>query len=177
MRLDLNPILNTPGGSLPFSCTLDLSQLEFYGEHPICNPLQVEGVVRNRAGALMLEARLETDLHWICDRCAAPFVQRKVVTWDTLLAASLENGDEAEDVTLLEGTVLPVGELARTAFILEMDTKHLCSEDCKGLCPRCGQNLNEGPCRCGKETDPRLAALAQLLSQENGPKPQDGPGA
>ena len=49
-----------------------------------------------------------------------------------------------------------------------MDTKTLCSEDCKGLCPRCGANLNDGPCGCKREVDPRLAVLAKLLeNREN----------
>ena len=59
-----------------------------------------------------------------------------------------------------------MGELARTAFILGMDTKTLCSEDCKGICPGCGVNLNQGSCTCKKETDPRLAALAKLLEKD-----------
>ncbi len=52
-----------------------------------------------------------------------------------------------------------------------LDGKPLCKEDCKGLCPTCGKDLNEGPCGCKKELDPRLAVLAKLLdkkdSQEN----------
>lgn len=163
MRLDLSPILNAPGSSLPFDGSLDLSDLEFFGARPICEPLRVSGVVRNRAGALMLEARLESSLHWHCDRCAAPFVQQKTVQVDALLAASLENEEEADGVYLLEGAVLPLGELARSAFVLEMDTKHLCAETCRGLCPTCGHNLNEGPCTCQKTPDPRFAALQQLL--------------
>ena len=67
------------------------------------------------------------------------------------------------DIVPLENDTVDVDELARTAFILEMDTKTLCSEDCKGLCPRCGADLNLGPCSCKKEVDPRLAALAKLL--------------
>ncbi|MGI6498169.1 MAG: YceD family protein [Oscillospiraceae bacterium] len=173
MYLDLNTIINTPGGSLPFSASFDLSELEFFGEHPIREPLLVEGVVRNRAGALVLTARLETDLHLVCDRCAQPFVRKKVVPLETLLATSLENEDAADDVYLLNGTVLPLEELVQTAFVLEMDTKHLCSEACKGLCPRCGKNLNEESCLCQREPDPRLAALTQLLNQGDGPEPQD----
>ena len=96
MRLDLSSIINTPGGSLPFSCRLDLSHLEFYGEHPICEPLFVEGVVRNRAGALMLTAHLESELHWICDRCAQPFIQKKAVSLEALLASSLEQEDQMD---------------------------------------------------------------------------------
>ena len=59
-----------------------------------------------------------------------------------------------------------VEELARTAFILGMDTKTLCSEDCKGLCPTCGADLNLGPCTCKKAPDPRLAVLSKLLQQD-----------
>ena len=70
------------------------------------------------------------------------------------------------DIVLLEAGTVDVGELARTAFILGMDTKTLCSEDCKGLCPRCGANLNEGLCGCKREIDPRLAALAKLLENK-----------
>ena len=53
-----------------------------------------------------------------------------------------------------------------TLFILDMDSKFLCREDCKGLCPKCGKNLNLGPCGCGKETDPRFAVLEQLLDKD-----------
>ena len=44
-----------------------------------------------------------------------------------------------------------------------MDSRFLCREDCKGLCPKCGKDLNDGPCKCGEDQDPRLAVLAQLL--------------
>ena len=46
---------------------------------------------------------------------------------------------------------------------LAIPYRMLCREDCKGLCPRCGKNLNEGPCGCSAPGDPRLAVLAQLL--------------
>jgi uncharacterized protein len=48
-------------------------------------------------------------------------------------------------------------------FVLNMDSRLICSEDCKGVCPRCGKDLNQGSCSCEKEVDPRLAALKQLL--------------
>ena len=51
--------------------------------------------------------------------------------------------------------------------VLAMDSKHVCSEDCKGLCATCGADLNQGPCGCKPEIDPRFAALAQLLDKES----------
>ena len=79
--------------------------------------------------------------------------------------ASLQNED-SDEIVLLEDGQVDAGELAREAFILEMDTKTLCPEDCKGLCPRCGADLNLGPCSCKKDVDPRLAVLAKLLENK-----------
>lgn len=63
------------------------------------------------------------------------------------------------------GMELDLDEVMTDEFILAMDTKHLCSEDCKGRCPLCGADLNEGPCQCKPAADPRFAVLAQLLEQ------------
>jgi uncharacterized protein len=49
---------------------------------------------------------------------------------------------------------------------MEFPSRFLCSDDCKGLCQRCGKNLNEGACNCGKdEIDPRLAPLKKILEE------------
>jgi uncharacterized protein len=58
-------------------------------------------------------------------------------------------------------------EVLTTLFILDMDTKFLCREDCAGLCPQCGKNLNDGPCGCKKPRDPRMAVLEQLLDDKD----------
>lgn len=164
MRLNLREVIHSPGVSIPFEFQMDLSHLEFFGEKPISRPLRVRGQVRNAAGALMLEGEAVTTLELVCDRCGKTFSKEKSVLLDTLLATELQN-DDSDEIVLLDGDELDLGELASTAFILAMDTKNLCRADCKGLCPGCGVNLNEAPCRCRPETDPRLAALAQLLDK------------
>ena len=83
--------------------------------------------------------------------------------YETLLAIELANGESDDIVELNQDGELELDELMREVFLLEMDTKNLCSEDCKGLCPGCGADLNREPCRCKKEIDPRWAKLAQLL--------------
>ena len=164
MRLDLREIIHVPGASLPFSFQLDLSQEEFFGEHPIPRPVTVEGSVKNIADVLVLEGEAKSLLDYTCDRCMSGFSREKTVPLSFLLAEMLEGEDDGE-IVLLEDGEIDVGELAYTAFILDMDTKHLCSEDCKGLCPGCGVNLNQEPCRCKKQADPRWAALEQLLNK------------
>ena len=165
MLFDVKPILYTPGKQLDFQFTLDLSDVEFSGRFPASRPIEVEGYVRNTADVLELELTARTTLDAVCDRCGKAFAQDKEVTYSCLLAQTLENGD-SDEIVLLEDGKVDVGDLARTAFILGMDTKTLCSEDCKGLCPRCGADLNLGPCSCKKEADPRLAVLAKLLENK-----------
>ena len=110
-------------------------------------------------------ARSELDL--VCDRCGKEFSREKVVPLDSLLADKLENEDSEDDIILLDGNELDLDEVVTTAFVLAMDTKNLCSEDCKGLCAKCGADLNLGPCGCRPDVDPRWAALAQLLDDES----------
>ena len=118
-------------------------------------------------GALVLEGAATTVLDLNCDRCCKAYQAEKSVPLDSLLATELEDEDSEDEIILLEGGAVDLDEVATTAFVLDMDTKNLCSEDCKGLCSRCGADLNLGPCTCRPDADPRLAALAQLLDDES----------
>lgn len=162
MRLDLRDIIHVPGGVKNFDFSLDLSELDFYGEKPICEPVHVQGQVVNRAGLLELEATASSNLHLRCDSCGKPFERVKTVEVRRMLATELQD-EEDDDIILLDGSILDAGEVMTTEFILEMDIKNLCREDCKGICPTCGADLNTEPCKCKPDIDPRLAALAQLL--------------
>lgn len=165
MLLDVKPILHTPGGRLDFQFDLDLSDMEFSGRYPVSRPVSVSGEVRNAADVLHLDLTARTTLDAVCDRCGREFSLEKEIPYHCMLAESLENGD-SDEIELLEDGKADLGDLARSAFILGMDTKTLCSEDCKGLCCRCGADLNLGPCSCQREIDPRLAALAKLLENK-----------
>ena len=167
MKLDLKRIAHEPGAVLPFDYELDLTWLEWNDTRPITQPVHVEGRVRNMAGALILNVEMNTTLSLNCDRCTKAFTAEKSVEYETLLATELANGENDDIILLDRDCQLELDELLGDVFILELDTKNLCSEDCKGLCARCGVNLNEESCRCKREVDPRLAKLAQLLEQDN----------
>ena len=169
MLLDVRKIINAPGERIAFQFDLDLSDVDFGGRRPVQNPVVVAGDVRNVAGMLLLTFEASTVLKSVCDRCLKPFDQPKTVRYETMLAEELEDED-SDEILLLEDGAVDLGELARTVFILEMDTKTLCSEDCKGICPGCGVDLNQGSCTCKREVDPRLAVLAKLLDKDNGEK-------
>lgn len=167
MRLDLRDVILVPDAEKSFQCQVDLSDLEFYGRKPIVRPVLAQGRVVNHAGALVLNGTARSELDLVCDRCGKEFSREKVVSLDVLLATELEQEDSEDEIFLLDGNELDLDELVTTAFVLAMDTKNLCSEDCKGLCAKCGADLNLGPCGCRPEVDPRLAALAQLLDKES----------
>ena len=165
MRLDLRDVIHRPDAEKSFQYQLDLSQLDFYGRKPITRPVVAEGSVINHAGALVLNGTARSELDLVCDRCGKEFSREKVVRLDSLVAQALED-EENDEIILLDGTELDLDQVVTEAFVLEMDTKNLCSDDCKGLCAKCGADLNLGPCGCRPEVDPRLAALAQLLDGE-----------
>ena len=165
MRLDLRSVIHTPEAKKEFEFEIDLSHLDFFGQTPIVRPVQAKGCVTNHAGALMLEGTAQSLLDLTCDRCGKPFSREKIVPLDALVAQELED-EEHDEILLLDGNELDLDEVVTTAFILAMDTKNLCSDDCKGLCSGCGVDLNVEECRCKPEVDPRLAALAQLLDKE-----------
>ncbi len=164
MRLNLQPIIHVPGARLPFDFSMDLSEVELYGTCPLPEPLTVRGFVRNQADVLFLHGEVTAELALCCDRCRKAYRKTKTLSLDYMLAQEL-SGDEVEDILLLDGDELDLQELVYDAFLLDMDTKNLCSEDCRGLCSGCGANLNEEACRCRREIDPRWAALSQLLDK------------
>ncbi|GHV36243.1 hypothetical protein FACS18949_15430 [Clostridia bacterium] len=113
---------------------------------PDIGTAEVEGQIRNSAGLLTLSAAVHGHLLLTCDRCAEEFSREKTLEAATALAKSVEN-DDSDDIFVC-GDVLEADDILIPAFLLDMEMKILCSDDCKGLCPYCGHNLNLGTCEC-----------------------------
>ena len=166
MLLGLSTIIDSPGASVPFSTSVDLSDLCYGISYPVTEPVLAEGVIRNTAGVLCMNGSIRTTIHGTCDRCANDFDREINFPLDVVLVTELANEEnEDEGVFPLEGDSADLDDIVRTVFVLNLDSKLLCKEDCKGICHRCGKNLNDGPCGCQKELDPRFAALKQLLEK------------
>ena len=166
MLLGLAKIIDCPGASVTFSTSVDLSDLCYGVTYPVTEPVLAEGTVRNTAGVLMMTGTIRTTIHGTCDRCANDFDREIHFPIEVVLVTDMANEEnEDEWVFPLEGDSADLDDIVRTVFVLNLDSKLLCKEDCKGLCHRCGKNLNDGPCSCQKELDPRFAALKQLLEK------------
>lgn len=166
MLLGLSKIIDCPGASVPFSASVDLRDLRYGVCNPVSEPVLASGTVRNTAGVLVMTGEITTCIHGVCDRCASAFDREIHFPINVVLVTEMANEEnEDEWVFPLEGDSADLDDIVRTVFVLNLDSKLLCKEDCKGLCHRCGKNLNEGPCNCQKELDPRFAALKQLLEK------------
>jgi len=151
MYLELEQVFNTPGLFVPFDYPLE----GFGGMLPFAVSPRIAGRVRNRAGVVTLEGSARVRLHAQCDRCAVPFEYHAEIPLEHTLVLSL-NREGSDDLVLLEGTRFSPDGLVWEDIVLAMPPKLLCAPDCAGLCQRCGKNLNEGPCECKPEGDPRF---------------------
>ena len=164
MRLDLREIISIPGGNVPFEYEPDLSGCADPPIKEILRRAKVSGSVRNIAGVLTLGAELDVDAIFVCDRCLREDERHIHLHIDATLADDAEDS-ENPDLFPLDGNFADIDEIVTTAFVLNAEDSYLCSEECKGLCPRCGADLPRGPCSCTKEIDPMLAVLGQFLEK------------
>jgi uncharacterized protein len=164
MRLDLRDIINIPGAKIGFDYEPELPDAVGGSVNGIKNA-RASGSVRNSAGVLLFSAGVDAELECTCARCLKDFSRPVHLTVETTLSEGEQNTDDP-DKFLLQGDYVDVDEIITTDFVLNMEQSYLCREDCKGLCEKCGADLNEGPCACRHETDPRLAALGQLLGDD-----------
>ena len=145
--------------SLPFEYEMDLSDLEFSECSSLKKPVKIKGAAKNRAGVVFIELTAEYTISAPCDRCAAD-IERKESLPLTYVVVQETEGEDTEDFVVAEDQKVDLDPLVRDDIVIRYPSKLLCSPDCKGLCPNCGKNLNEGDCDCAKEqTDPRLDAL------------------
>ena len=139
------------------------------------SPMKVRGDITNTAGYMRMYLEAELDYEAKCARCLASvdgsfaFDLEKTVAPKEVLADLDE--DRLDDYAIIEDGFLDVDMYVREQLEMEFPLRFLCHDDCKGLCQRCGKNLNEGECDCSKkEIDPRMAPLQKLLDEMNNKK-------
>ncbi|MCI8441979.1 MAG: DUF177 domain-containing protein [Provencibacterium sp.] len=163
MILDLTRLFEEEGEELRFQQEMDLSGIELAGIHPVSGPVQVEGAARNEAGIVTVSYQVRYMLEIPCDRCLTPVRTAKKLKSEQVAVRELHGGQE-DDFLLLPDGQFDLDEAVYADVVLELPTKTLCSEDCRGLCPVCGINRNRQSCGCRTETgNLRLQSLRELL--------------
>ena len=163
MLLELKKVFLTEDENLNAEYELDLHELDFNGTRPLKTPVRVSANAVNRAGVVNLAVTAKFGYTAPCDRCGEETITPFCYGFNHTLVQSLAGENEGDYIETPDFT-LDLDELVTTDILLELPLKHLCREDCKGLCPKCGKNLNSGSCGCDlKEIDPRFEALKDLL--------------
>jgi len=167
LKMDLGKIFDLEGESFVVEDVVDLSGVKLgSGYKPFTQPVPVRAAAENHAGVVTLSLSVDFTLRVPCDRCLTLFDRSYSLRPQHTVVRELNGEDTGEYVVCPDG-VVDVDELVTTDVVLELPMVMLCREDCKGLCSRCGANLNEGDCGCQRQAgDPRLAVLKQLLNKE-----------
>lgn len=164
MKLELKQVFDNIGESIKFDYPMDLSEYELFSIYPFITPVNVKGEVFNRAGIVYLNYSQSFTLKLNCDRCLESFTNEFNNSYEQILVSSLENDFDNDEYILVDNNKLDLDELSLSDILLNLPAKLLCSRDCKGLCVKCGANLNQTDCLCvKKEIDPRLSILSELL--------------
>jgi uncharacterized protein len=134
-------------------------------------PVVFAGETVQTAGRAHVRGRLTADVTLDCTRCLEPVEKPLDITFDSVFVdaadetdrTEVEVGEDALDESLVENGLIDLAEVAREQILLAIPDQVLCREDCKGLCPQCGANLNLIDCRCSDDSiDPRWAALRDI---------------
>jgi uncharacterized protein len=132
-------------------------------EYPLSTPLKVRLDVTNTGKSLMVKGKVEAELRVQCSRCLKEFTYPLSFGFEDEWLP-IENAAQDEEVTALvfEKDEFSIKERIIEHILLHLPMRFLCSEDCQGLCSKCGADLNVKPCACTDEViDPRLEILSK----------------
>ena len=134
----------------------------------------IAGSVRftRTASGVLADVQVKGVVETLCTRCLTPtkvpldfgFRDEFHSVVEVNTGAPLPTPDEDDPFFITDSHLVDLGEAIREYGLIELPMRPLCREDCKGLCPRCGADLNEGPCSCSDdEGDDRFDVLKKLL--------------
>lgn len=173
MRVELE---NLDGGKGDFAHIYQPDELDPLDERvQLTEPVAVKGQVKRSGHEVFVNGHLETRAQLECDRCLKPvelpvsadFALEYITgaDYESSSAAALSADELA--VSVFDGETIDVDEIVKEQILLAVPARTLCREDCKGICPECGSDLNTGQCNCAAgEVDPRWAALKSFKSDK-----------
>ncbi|MBQ6895043.1 MAG: DUF177 domain-containing protein [Clostridia bacterium] len=162
MTVDLLSIINIEGTVLKVNDTIDFGDK---GEFDVkfVAPAEVEATFSSLGGEVNLKGRVNCSVEYTCDRCAKAYPDTLSIEFEEVLKKEtpFENEENTDnDIIFFKGNSVDLDEIVYKNIFMNIPTKKLCKADCKGLCAKCGKDLNKGDCSCDtRETDPRFDVL------------------
>jgi len=157
MKINIAQAKQEIGSTYQFQFAACSDQLGFDDDAPWKGkPIFVAGQVINTGRVLEVQGVIKTSGTYNCGRCLEQF------------CTDIEVAFSEEDALFYEGDEIDITDLVRESILLAEPLKIVCTEECKGLCPVCGTNLNATACSCDRDSvDPRLAVLQKLLQTKS----------
>ena len=167
MILDIQPDLCGEKKKIEFDFTFlpekDGDVCQTFQDIGFTSPIRVSGYVKSMAEYMFVHEDVRLEYDTSCARCAEPVTGKIEFSFEKDIATDDVSKDN-DDYVFPEDKKIDLVSLTEEQLMLELPSKTLCREDCAGLCPKCGKNLNEGKCSCPEhEGDPRLQILKSLL--------------
>ena len=169
MKIDVTEIARTPGAHATHTFEEPLARDP---DVELAEPARGSFTVTNTGLLLVLRGEMTAAVNLQCARCCEPVVLRlQVPLGEEFSARSAAESVEEQTIDVEEperaafaDNILDLTELVRQNILVNLPLRPLCREDCPGMCPCCGSNLNAGPCACPSEgTQGPLSGLRQLL--------------
>lgn len=144
MKINLKQLFSIVGESRDIAYTISTDELSDIRGRSFASPVEVKGRIYNRAGVVYLEYSVDMTLLITCDRCLKELERAYHYDFDHIVVPSA-NSDNDEYI-VADGESIELNEIAVIDLLLQLPTKNLCKDDCKGLCMICGCDLNESTC-------------------------------
>lgn len=172
MRLDVSELRKHADARVRRQFTVDPADLSGADGVVAVSPLSAEAEAMSSGDGVLVRVRAKGLVTLQCSRCLEEFQAPVELVAEQEFTESALVGDDDEDegddsLPLPADGLIDLSAIVREAFFLWLPMKPLCRPDCRGLCPVCGKNLNEGTCGCSTEViDPRLEKLRDLLGEK-----------
>lgn len=164
MIIDVSQILKSFGESKELSGSIELGEKKASGAEPVFTSLDFCGTVTNIGGPLELKLNVSGKYDVLCSRCAKEIQEGFADSFSEILVSTeAEDITDRDDAVIFSGNTVDLTEIIMSNVLLSLPSTFLCKEDCKGLCPKCGTDLNEKSCDCEDDVDPRWEALKNFV--------------
>ena len=163
MILQMAQLYGKSGASMPVHMVEQMTDITAYPDVVgFMEPVKIEGTLRNENEIFVLEAKGETKVSLPCDRCLTPVATEIHFNIEERFS---HTGRDNEETETFSGDQIDLADYVKRGILEVLPMKHVCRQDCKGLCPVCGKDLNTGDCGCDTtEIDPRFESLRALFN-------------
>ena len=165
MLIDVSSVIKESGSHLDVDFTESIDAFEFMGEnYSFYAPARIKGTVSNNGKGLEFKAIFTGEMDTSCARCTDDIRVAIEFEINEFFIRDEDHNDQDGDVYIYSGYQIDVTDAIIDCLVMNIDSRYLCTPDCKGLCPTCGTNLNFETCSCADDSiDPRWEKLKALM--------------